>query len=346
MVQWVYRFGDGTADGKADMKQLLGGKGANLAEMATLGLPVPAGFTISTAVCTYYYNNDRQYPAELKDEVEQALAHVERSIDAGFGDPRSPLLVSVRSGAPLSMPGMMDTVLNLGLNDTTVEGLAQKTGDARFAYDSYRRFLQMYGDVVLGVDHGFFEEALDEAKRHAGVTLDTELDVATLEKLVGTYKSIVKREIDKPFPETAMEQLWGAVGAVFGSWMTPRAITYRRLNDIPQGMGTAVNVQAMVFGNLGATSATGVAFTRNPSTGEKAYYGEYLINAQGEDVVAGIRTPQPLTKAMGDHGGVAGRSLEEQMPRAYDELIAVFDRLEQHYKDMQDIEFTVQQDKL
>ena len=193
MVQWVYRFGDGTADGKADMKQLLGGKGANLAEMATLGLPVPAGFTISTAVCTYYYNNDRQYPAELKDEVEQALAHVERSIDAGFGDPRSPLLVSVRSGAPLSMPGMMDTVLNLGLNDTTVEGLAQKTGDARFAYDSYRRFLQMYGDVVLGVDHGFFEEALDEAKRHAGVTLDTELDVATLEKLVGTYKSIVKR---------------------------------------------------------------------------------------------------------------------------------------------------------
>jgi pyruvate,orthophosphate dikinase len=346
MVQWVYRFGDGKADGKADMKQLLGGKGANLAEMASLGLPVPAGFTISTAVCTYYYNNDRQYPADLKDEVEQALAHVERSIDAGFGDPRNPLLVSVRSGAPLSMPGMMDTVLNLGLNDTTVEGLAQKTGDARFAYDSYRRFLQMYGDVVLGVDHGFFEEALDEAKRHAGVTLDTELDVATLEKLVGTYKSIVKREIDKPFPETAMEQLWGAVGAVFGSWMTPRAITYRRLNDIPQGMGTAVNVQAMVFGNLGATSATGVAFTRNPSTGEKAYYGEYLINAQGEDVVAGIRTPQPLTKAMGDHGGVAGRSLEEQMPRAYDELIAVFDRLEQHYKDMQDIEFTVQQDKL
>jgi len=346
MVQWVYRFGDGHADGTADMRQLLGGKGANLAEMASLGLPVPAGFTISTALCTYFYNHDRQYPDDLGTQVEQALVHVERSLGAKFGDPSNPLLVSVRSGAPLSMPGMMDTVLNLGLNDTTVEGLAQKTGDPRFAYDSYRRFLQMYGDVVLGVEHGLFEEALDDAKRHAGATLDTELDVATLEKLVGTYKDIVKREIDQPFPETAMEQLWGAVGAVFGSWMTPRAITYRRLHDIPQSMGTAVNVQAMVFGNLGASSATGVAFTRNPSTGEKAYYGEYLINAQGEDVVAGIRTPQPLTKAMGDHGGVAGRSLEEQMPRAYDELVGVFDRLEQHYKDMQDIEFTVQTDKL
>jgi len=346
MVQWVYRFGDGHADGTSAMRQLLGGKGANLAEMASLGLPVPAGFTISTEVCTYFYKNDRQYPDDLKTQVEQAIAHIEQSLGARFGDPTNPLLVSVRSGAPLSMPGMMDTVLNLGLNDTTVEGLAQRTGDPRFAYDSYRRFLQMYGDVVLGVDHGFFEEALDDAKRHAGVTQDTELDVATLEKLVGTYKEIVKREINQPFPETAMEQLWGSVGAVFGSWMTPRAITYRRLHDIPQTMGTAVNVQAMVFGNLGPTSATGVAFTRNPSTGEKAYYGEYLINAQGEDVVAGIRTPQPLTKAMGDHGGVAGRSLEEQMPRAYQELIAVFDRLERHYKDMQDIEFTVQQDKL
>ncbi len=346
MVQWVYRFGDGHADGTADMRQLLGGKGANLAEMASLGLPVPAGFTISTALCTYFYNHDRQYPDDLQGQIEQAIAHIEHSLGAKFGDPSNPLLVSVRSGAPLSMPGMMDTVLNLGLNDTTVEGLAQRTGDARFAYDSYRRFLQMYGDVVLGVEHGLFEEALDEAKRHAGVGLDTELDVASLEKLVGNYKEIVKREIDKPFPETAMEQLWGAVGAVFGSWMTPRAITYRRLHDIPQSMGTAVNVQAMVFGNLGPTSATGVAFTRNPSTGEKAYYGEYLINAQGEDVVAGIRTPQPLTKAMGDHGGVAGRSFEEQMPRAHDELVAVFDRLEQHYKDMQDIEFTVQQGKL
>ncbi|MFP4126065.1 MAG: pyruvate, phosphate dikinase [Alphaproteobacteria bacterium] len=346
MVQWVYRFGDGHADGTSAMRQLLGGKGANLAEMASLGLPVPPGFTISTEVCTFFYKNDRQYPDDLKAQVEQAIAHIETSLGAKFGDPANPLLVSVRSGAPLSMPGMMDTVLNLGLNDTTVEGLAQRTGDPRFAYDSYRRFLQMYGDVVLGVDHGFFEEALDEAKQHAGVTQDTELDVASLEKLVGTYKEIVKREIDQPFPETAMEQLWGAVGAVFGSWMTPRAITYRRLHDIPQTMGTAVNVQAMVFGNLGPTSATGVAFTRNPSTGEKAYYGEYLINAQGEDVVAGIRTPQPLTKAMGNHGGVAGRSLEEQMPRAYEELVAVFDRLERHYKDMQDIEFTVQQDKL
>ncbi|NBB70035.1 MAG: pyruvate, phosphate dikinase, partial [Alphaproteobacteria bacterium] len=346
MAQWVYTFGDGHADGTADMRQLLGGKGANLAEMASLGLPVPAGFTISTALCTYFYNHDRQYPDDLTPQVEQAIAHIERSLGAKFGDPENPLLVSVRSGAPLSMPGMMDTVLNLGLNDTTVEGLAQKTGDPRFAYDSYRRFLQMYGDVVLGVEQSLFEEALDEAKRHAGVSQDTELDVASLERLVGTYKEIVKREINQPFPETAMEQLWGSVGAVFGSWMTPRAITYRRLHDIPQSMGTAVNVQAMVFGNLGPTSATGVAFTRNPSTGEKAYYGEYLINAQGEDVVAGIRTPQPLTKSMGDHGGVAGRSLQEQMPRAYDELAGVFDRLEQHYKDMQDIEFTVQQDKL
>jgi pyruvate,orthophosphate dikinase len=346
MVKWVYRFGDGHADGKSDMRQLLGGKGANLAEMASLGLPVPPGFTISTEVCTYFYKNDRRYPDDLKGQVEEAIAHVEHSLGAKFGDPSNPLLVSVRSGAPLSMPGMMDTVLNLGLNDTTVEGLAQRSGDPRFAYDSYRRFLQMYGDVVLGVDSAFFEEALEEAKSHAGVALDTELDVATLEKLVGRYKEIVKHQINQPFPETAMDQLWGSVGAVFGSWMTPRAITYRRLHDIPQTMGTAVNVQAMVFGNLGPTSATGVAFTRNPSTGEKAYYGEYLINAQGEDVVAGIRTPQPLTKAMGDHGGVAGRSLEEQMPPAYDELIKVFDRLEQHYKDMQDIEFTVQQDKL
>ena len=346
MVQWVYRFGDGHADGTADMRQLLGGKGANLAEMASLGLPVPPGFTVSTEVCTYFYNHDRQYPGDLASQVEEALARIETSLGAKFGDPKNPLLFSVRSGAPLSMPGMMDTVLNLGLNDATVEGLAQRTGDPRFAYDSYRRFLQMYGDVVLGVEHGLFEEALDEAKQHAGVSQDTELDVATLERLVGTYKDIVKREINQPFPETAMEQLWGAMGAVFGSWMTPRAITYRRLHDIPQSMGTAVNVQAMVFGNLGASSATGVAFTRNPSTGEKAYYGEYLINAQGEDVVAGIRTPQPLTKAMGNHGGVAGRSLEETMPRAYEELIGVFDRLERHYKDMQDIEFTVQQDKL
>jgi len=346
MAQWVYRFGDGHADGAAGMRKLLGGKGANLAEMASLGLPVPAGFTISTDVCTYFYKNDRTYPPDLTAQVEDAIRGVEASMQAGFGDPSNPLLVSVRSGAALSMPGMMDTVLNLGLNDVTVEGLAQRSGDARFAYDSYRRFLQMYGDVVLGVEHGLFEEALDEAKSDAGVTQDTELGISTLEKLVGRYKEIVKREIDRPFPESAMEQLWGAVGAVFNSWMTPRAVTYRRLHDIPMSMGTAVNVQAMVFGNMGTSSATGVAFTRNPSTGEKAYYGEYLVNAQGEGVVAGIRTPQPLTTAMGSQGGVAGRALEELMPRAYDELVAVFDRLERHYKDMQDIEFTVQQDKL
>ena len=346
MVQWVYRFGDGRADGTAVMKQLLGGKGANLAEMASLGLPVPPGFTITTEVCTYYYANERRYPEELSAQVLSALESLEASMGASFGDPQNPLLVSVRSGAPLSMPGMMDTVLNLGLNEQTVEGLASRSDDPRFAYDSYRRFLQMYGDVVLGVDHGMFEEALDEAKRKAGVTQDTELDVPTLERLVGTYKSIVKREIGQPFPDDPLEQLWGSVGAVFSSWMTPRAVTYRRLHDISADLGTAVNVQAMVFGNMGPSSATGVAFTRNPSTGERAYYGEYLINAQGEDVVAGIRTPQPLTRAMGAGGGVTGRSFEEVMPEAHGELSQVFDRLERHYKEMQDIEFTVQRQKL
>ncbi len=345
MVQWVYRFGDGRADGNSKLKALLGGKGANLAEMATLGLPVPPGFTISTEVCTYYYGHDQRYPEDLSEQVLSALEFLEASMQASFGDPANPLLVSVRSGAPVSMPGMMDTVLNLGLNEQTVEGLVKRSDDARFAYDSYRRFIQMYGDVVLGVEHHLFEDALDEAKDKAGVTLDTELPVAGLEQLVATYKSIVKRETTAPFPDDPLEQLWGAVGAVFSSWMTPRAITYRRLHDIPSAMGTAVNVQAMVFGNMGPSSATGVAFTRNPSNGERKHYGEYLINAQGEDVVAGIRTPQPLIKSSGD-GGVEGRSLEEIMPRAYEELAAVFDRLERHYKEMQDIEFTVQREKL
>ncbi len=346
MVQWVYRFGDGRADGQAGMKQLLGGKGANLAEMASLGLPVPPGFTITTEVCSYFYEHNRRYPDDLSAQVLAALEFLESSMGASFGDPQNPLLVSVRSGAPVSMPGMMDTVLNLGLNDQTVEGLASRAEDPRFAYDSFRRFLQMYGDVVLGVDHHLFEEALDDAKRHAGVTLDTELDIASLERVVGEYKSIIKRETGEPFPEDPLKQLWGSVGAVFSSWMTPRAVTYRRLHDISGILGTAVNVQAMVFGNMGPTSSTGVAFTRNPSTGERAYYGEYLINAQGEDVVAGIRTPQPLSKAMSEGGGLAGQALEETMPNAYAELSKVFDRLEGHYKEMQDIEFTVQRHKL
>ncbi len=346
MAQWVYRFGDGTAEGKASMRTLLGGKGANLAEMASLGLPVPPGFTITTEVCTYYYANDKTYPPDLKAQVEAALGAVASSLGSRFGDPANPLLVSVRSGAPLSMPGMMDTVLNLGLNDRTVEGLADRADDARFAYDSYRRFLQMYGDVVLGVDHHLFEDALEAAKGKIGFLDDAELGVDALRTLVGTYKSIVETHTGKPFPEDPMEQLWGAIGAVFGSWMTPRAVTYRRLHDIPSAMGTAVNVQAMVFGNMGMTSATGVTFTRNPSTGERAYYGEYLVNAQGEDVVAGIRTPQPLTKSMAAAGNMEGKALEEVMPEAFAELVGVFDRLERHYKDMQDIEFTVERKKL
>ncbi|TVQ38015.1 MAG: pyruvate, phosphate dikinase [Geminicoccaceae bacterium] len=346
MTQWVYRFGDGTADGKAEMKTLLGGKGANLAEMASLGLPVPSGFTITTEVCTYYYANGKTYPDDLKQQVEAALAAIENSMGTKFGDPLNPLLVSVRSGAPLSMPGMMDTVLNLGLNTQTVEGLADRAQDARFAYDSYRRFMQMYGHVVLGVDHHLFEDALEATKAKAGVSQDTDISVDALRALVKTYKSIVQSNTGAPFPEDPMEQLWGAVGAVFSSWMTARAVTYRRLHDIPAGMGTAVNVQAMVFGNMGMTSATGVTFTRNPSTGERAYYGEYLVNAQGEDVVAGIRTPQPLTQAMAGSSNVEGKALEEVMPQAFAELVAVFERLERHYKDMQDIEFTVERGKL
>jgi pyruvate,orthophosphate dikinase len=346
MTKWVYGFGGGRAEGTASMKPLLGGKGANLAEMSNLGLPVPPGFTISTEVCTWFYAHGRSYPQELEAQVEAALAAIERELGSRFGDPENPLLVSVRSGAPVSMPGMMDTVLNLGLNDRTVEGLVAASGDARFAYDSYRRFIQMYGDVVLEVDHYLFEEALEDAKRARGVRFDTELDAAALAELVRTYKTLVEKETGKPFPQDPKAQLWGAIGAVFGSWQTQRAVTYRRLHNIAHDMGTAVNVQAMVFGNMGEDCATGVAFTRNPSTGERAYYGEFLINAQGEDVVAGIRTPQPLTRAMGAASGFSGQAMEEALPEAFAELAAVFERLERHYHEMQDIEFTIQRGRL
>ncbi|WGF89463.1 pyruvate, phosphate dikinase [Marinivivus vitaminiproducens] len=346
MTKWVYRFGGGKADGSADMRRLLGGKGANLAEMSSLGLPVPPGFTITTAVCTAYYANAKQYPDELAAQVDEAVAAIEAEVGNTFGDADNPLLVSVRSGAPVSMPGMMDTVLNLGLNDITVEGLAARSNDPRFAWDSYRRFIQMYGDVVLGVDHYLFEDQLEDVKQSKGFIQDTDLTADDLKQLVAGYKAVVEKELGTPFPQDVREQLWGAIGAVFGSWMTERAVTYRRLHDIDARMGTAVTVQAMVFGNMGTDCATGVAFTRNPSTGEHAYYGEYLINAQGEDVVAGIRTPQPLTVHMANGDPSGERAMELVMPKAFAELSAVFDKLELHYRDMQDIEFTVQQDKL
>jgi pyruvate,orthophosphate dikinase len=352
MSRWVYGFGGGRSEGAASMKALLGGKGANLAEMAGLGLPVPPGFTITTEVCAWYYAHERGYPPELREQVAAALRAVEREVGARFGDPERPLLVSVRSGAPVSMPGMMDTVLNLGLNDRTVLGLAAASGDRRFAFDSYRRFIQMYGDVVLGIDHYAFEQRLEEAKREHGARFDNELSAAALEDLVAAYRELVRRELGHDFPEDPEEQLWGAIGAVFGSWMNQRAVTYRKLNGIAAGMGTAVTVQAMVFGNMGEDCATGVAFTRNPSTGERAHYGEYLVNAQGEDVVAGIRTPQPLSRAMARamtrSSGRAGdgASMEERLPGPYAELTAVFERLERHYRDMQDIEFTVQKGRL
>ncbi len=346
MTKWVYTFGDGAAEGAAGMKDLLGGKGANLAEMSNLGLPVPPGLTITTEVCTYYYDNEQTYPPELKDEVAAALADVEKIVGAAFGDPENPLLVSVRSGARASMPGMMDTVLNLGLNDATVEGLAVLSGDERFAWDSYRRFMQMYGDVVLGVAHHNFEDLLELIKDEQGVELDTELKAEDWKTLVGRYKEMVEEELGKPFPQDVHEQLWGAIGAVFGSWMNQRAITYRRLHDIPAEWGTAVNVQAMVFGNMGEDCATGVAFTRNPSTGEKLFYGEYLVNAQGEDVVAGIRTPQNLTVAGKDAQGSDDPAMEEVMPDVFGQLDEIRGRLEAHYRDMQDIEFTVQTGKL
>jgi pyruvate,orthophosphate dikinase len=346
MTKWVYGFGNGRAEGSASMKALLGGKGANLAEMANLGLPVPPGFTVTTEVCTHYYANGRAYPPELPAQVEAALAEVGRIAGRRFGDPVRPLLVSVRSGARASMPGMMDTVLNLGLNDVTVEALAREAGDDRFAWDSYRRFIQMYGDVVLGVDHHAFEELLDDHKERSGYVLDTDLTAEDWRQVVAGYKALVEEETESPFPEDPAEQLWGAIGAVFGSWMNARAITYRKLHDIPADWGTAVNVQAMVFGNMGETSATGVAFTRNPSTGEKALYGEFLVNAQGEDVVAGIRTPQDITEAARIAAKSDRPSLETLMPEAFAEFVRYCALLETHYRDMQDLEFTIERGKL
>jgi pyruvate,orthophosphate dikinase len=345
-TKWVYAFGGGKAAGRASMRNLLGGKGSGLAEMAQLGLPVPPGFTITTEVCTYFYDNGKSYPQDLQAEVEAALAEVGRITKKKFGDADNPLLVSVRSGARASMPGMMDTVLNLGLNDVTVAALAEKSGDRRFAQDSYRRFITMYSDVVLGIGHHHFEEILDDHKDRNGYTLDTDLNAGEWEQIIGRYKERVEQESGKPFPQDPHAQLWGAIGAVFGSWMTPRAITYRRLHGIPESWGTAVNVQAMVFGNMGETSATGVAFTRNPSTGEKKLYGEFLINAQGEDVVAGIRTPQEITEQARKEAGSDKPSMERALPDAFAELTRIHAALERHYRDMQDLEFTVEQGKL
>ncbi len=346
MSKWVYNFGDGKAEGRADMKGLLGGKGANLAEMSALGLPVPPGFTVTTEVCTYYYAHDKGYPDDLDKQVSAALGRMEGLVGAKFGDPGNPLLVSVRSGSRASMPGMMDTVLNLGLNDATVEGLARHAGDRRFAYDSYRRFIQMFGNVVLGVDHHHFEEILELHKDDRGVGLDTELSAEDWQEVIAQYKQKVLDDTGRPFPQDPEEQAWAAIGAVFGSWMNQRAITYRRLHHIPGDWGTAVSVQAMVFGNMGEDCATGVAFTRDPATGENAFYGEYLVNAQGEDVVAGIRTPQHLTLASKVRNASKLPAMEEVMPEVFDRLMDVRARLETHYRDMQDIEFTVQRGTL
>ena len=342
MTKWVYAFGGGGADGNAEMRDLLGGKGANLAEMSAMGLPVPPGFTITTEVCTHYYAHERCYPDALTAEVMAAFARIEGLVGAKFGDAENPLLVSVRSGGRASMPGMMDTVLNLGLNDETVKGLARKSGDERFAFDSYRRFIQMFGDVVLGVDHHHFEEILDYHKEDRGLTLDTELSAEDWRKVIEAYKAKIVDETGSPFPQAPEEQAWGAIGAVFGSWMNQRAITYRKLHHIPDAWGTAVNVQAMVFGNMGEDCATGVAFTRNPSTGENDFYGEYLVNAQGEDVVAGIRTPQSLTIKGKEENHSKLPSMEEVMSGVFGQLMEVRSKLESHYRDMQDVEFTVQ----
>lgn len=346
MSKWVYGFGGGSADGDASMKNLLGGKGANLAEMSSLGLPVPPGFTITTDACVHYYSNGQTYPGELAGQVAEGLKAVEAVVGKTFGDAANPLLVSVRSGARASMPGMMDTVLNLGLNDQTVEGLAALSGDRRFAFDSYRRFITMYSNVVLGLGHDQFEEVLDDHKDRLGVTIDTDLAASDWEKVVADYKAVVERELGHPFPQDPQDQLWGAVSAVFASWMNDRAKFYRRMHDIPESWGTAVNIQSMVFGNMGETSATGVAFTRNPSTGEAKLYGEFLINAQGEDVVAGIRTPQSLTRAGREEMGETALSMEEAMPVVFAEFVEVVGKLESHYRDMQDIEFTVEQGRL
>ncbi|HBB55851.1 MAG TPA: pyruvate, phosphate dikinase, partial [Hyphomonadaceae bacterium] len=336
----VFRFGPGGADGDASMRNLLGGKGANLAEMCKLGLPVPPGFTITTAVCNQYYAQNRRYPEGLADRVDLALKDLESETGKIFGDKSNPLLVSVRSGARASMPGMMDTVLNLGLNDETADGLAALSGDRRFAFDSYRRFIQMYGQVVLGIAHEKFEMILDEYKERHDLRLDTALSAEDWGQVISRYKAMVAKATGEPFPQSPRAQLWGAIGAVFASWMNDRAKTYRRLNDIPESWGTAVNIQSMVFGNLGETSATGVAFTRDPNTGAKSFFGEFLPNAQGEDVVAGIRTPIPITAEARALVGAREPSMEEAMPAVYQQLRAVADRLEAHYRDMQDIEFT------
>ncbi|MBS0278414.1 MAG: pyruvate, phosphate dikinase [Proteobacteria bacterium] len=346
MTKWVYSFGNGKAEGEAAMKNLLGGKGANLAEMSNLGLPVPPGFTVTTEVCTHYYKNGETYPASLKADVDAALKTVGEIAGGVLGDPARPLLVSVRSGARVSMPGMMDTVLNLGLNPQTTEGLARLTGNPRFAYDSYRRFIQMYSNVVLGLEHSAFEEILDQEKEDKGYEHDTELEAEDLKRIAGRYKAHVQKELGKPFPDDVHDQLWGAIGAVFGSWQSARAKTYRKMYQIPEEWGTAVNVQAMVFGNRGETSATGVAFTRDPSTGEHLLYGEFLINAQGEDVVAGIRTPQPITRLVRERQGGKKPSMEEALPKTFAELSEIAKTLEAHYRDMQDVEFTVQEGKL
>jgi len=346
MTKWVYSFGHGSAEGDAGLRDLLGGKGANLAEMSALGLPVPPGFTITTAACNWYYSNGRTFPPELAAQIDTALGGIEAITGRRFGSAQMPLLVSVRSGARASMPGMMDTVLNLGLNDETIEALSREARDERFAYDSYRRFIQMYGDVVLGVDHDLFEEILEDAKAEAGHEQDTDMSADDWRKVIVAFKALVRKETGADFPQDPREQLWGAIGAVFASWMNQRAITYRRLHAIPEEWGTAVNVQAMVFGNMGETSATGVAFTRNPSTGENRLYGEFLVNAQGEDVVAGIRTPQDLTEAARIASGSDKPSLEKVMPDAFAQFIDIAGRLERHYRDLQDLEFTIERGKL
>ena len=339
MSKYVYAFGAGEADGDGSMKELLGGKGANLAEMTSIGLPVPPGFTLTTEVCTTYYANNHDFPAGLHDEVTSALKILEQRMGKGFGDSDNPLLVSVRSGARASMPGMMDTVLNLGLNDQTIQGVIRQSNDPRFAYDSYRRFIQMFANVVKGMNGDAFAKILAEKKEQKNVELDTELSAEDLQELVGEFKQTYQQSLGEVFPEDPLQQLWEAIGAVFGSWMTPRAVTYRKLHSIPSDWGTAVNVQGMVFGNMGDDCATGVAFTRDPSTGENYFYGEFLVNAQGEDVVAGIRTPQPINRAKHKEGDLP--SMEEVLPDSYEQLANIRSILEQHYKDMQDIEFTI-----
>lgn len=356
-TKWVYVFhnvneadsgveGCEMSNAETRTHALLGGKGANLAEMASIGLPVPPGFTITTKVCAYFYENGQQYPSGLQEEVHAALRNLEVRMGKGFGDSNNPLLLSVRSGAPISMPGMMDTVLNLGLNDESVEGLVRESNDARFAWDSYRRFIQMYANVVLGMSSSDFEDILEEAKRERGYSTDTEMKAEDLQALVARYKQLFKEKQGRNFPQDPQEQLWSAIGAVFQSWQTPRAVTYRKIHHIPGDLGTAVNVQAMVFGNMGDDCATGVAFTRDPSTGENYFYGEYLLNAQGEDVVAGIRTPHSLTNYGRDKEGGSMSTLEETMPELYRQLAEVRTRLEDHYHDMQDIEFTIERGHL